>query len=125
MNAQSTVPTRSDALRVETLATRLTAAEMQGVAAAAESSGISRSEWLRASALAYLQRPHQTHDDSIESTILEELMGLRLVILNLFAAATPGLALQTVHLIMAHAESSKHIEATKVVSGAGKSQACN
>ena len=37
MNAQSATSTRLELLRVETLATRLTAAEMQGIAAAAES----------------------------------------------------------------------------------------
>jgi hypothetical protein len=42
-------------------------------------------------------------------------MSLRLVLLNLFAAATPGLALQTVRQIMNFAESTKHAEAAKVL----------
>ena len=61
MKTQSTTPAGSNALRVETLATRLTAVEMQAVGAAAESSAISRSEWLRDAALAFWNNPVQPH----------------------------------------------------------------
>jgi hypothetical protein len=114
MSSQSTICTESNVLRVETLATRMTSKEMLAVKAAARNSGSSCSEWLRGAALAYLQQPHQKSTTPIEVTILEEVVGLRFLMLNLFAGATPGLALQTVRQIMAHADSAKH-EAAEVL----------
>jgi len=122
MNAQATTKAGSDVHRIKILATRVTSTEMQAIEAAAASGGATRSEWLRASALAYLQRLNNTPPTVIEPMILEEILALRLLTLNLFAAATPGLALQTVHQIMVHADSSKHLEATRVVSRAGGNQ---
>jgi hypothetical protein len=114
MISQSTIGTESNELRVGTLASRMTAEELLAVKAAAKNGGISCSEWLRAAALAYLQEPNKTSDTPIESIILKELMGLRFLLVNLYAGATPGVALQTVHQIMAHADGAKH-EAAEVV----------
>jgi hypothetical protein len=100
---------------LEALATRLSSSEMQAVEAAAEARGITRSQWLRSAAVAYLNRSSEVHPPAIESTILTEVMGLRLLVLNLFPAATPGLALETLRQIMIYAETAKHIEAAKVV----------
>ena len=102
-------------LRVETLATRLTVAEMQAVEAAAAAEGISRSDWLRNAAVANLRQMEQAPGTPLESTILAELLGLRLVILNLFPLAIPGLAIESVRQIMAFADSAKHGEAAKVL----------
>jgi hypothetical protein len=87
---------------------------MRAVEASIEVAGITRSEWLRDAALAYLQHPHQESTTPIDLTILEEIMGLRFLMVNLFAGANPGVALQTVHRLMAHADAVKR-EAAKVV----------
>jgi hypothetical protein len=109
MNFQSITTDESNVLRVETLATRITSEEMRAVKTAARNSGSSCSEWLREAALAFLQEPTETSDNApIEVTILEELMRLRLLMVNLFAGATPGLALQNVHQIMEYADSAKY-----------------
>jgi hypothetical protein len=49
-------------------------------------------------------------------------MGLRLLVLNLFPAAIPGLAHQSLYQIMAFAESAKHREAAKICAHLDKSQ---
>jgi hypothetical protein len=113
MNSQSMTSTGSNVLRIRTMATRLNSSEMRAVEAAAEVAGITRSEWLRDAALAYLRNPHQRSTTPIDLTILEEIMGLRFLMVNLFAGANPGVALQTVHQLMAHADAVKH-EAAKV-----------
>lgn len=114
MNPQSKTSTKSNVLRVETLATRITSVEMRALRKAATESGLSCSEWLREAALAYLQETDQKSTTPIEMTILEEIMGFRLLMVNLFAGVTPGVALQTVHHLMAHANSVKH-EAAEAV----------
>jgi hypothetical protein len=114
MNLQSIAPAESNVLRVETLATRITSEEMRAVKTAARNSGSSCSEWLREAALAYLQEPIETSDNTpIEVAILKEIMGLRFLMVNLFDGANPGVALQTVHQLMAHADAVKH-EAAEV-----------
>lgn len=111
---------QSNDSRVEMLATRVTTEEMRAVKAAAKDSGTSCSEWLRAAALAHLQQPHKTSDTPMELIILEELMGFRLLMINLFAGATPGVALQTVHQLMAYANAAKHEAADGVRRHASK-----
>jgi hypothetical protein len=111
MNTSAT----SNVLPLETLATRLSFSEMRAIEAAAEAGGITRSQWLRSAAVAYLNQSSEAHPRSIELTVLTEVMGLRLLVLNLFPAATPGLALETLRQIMIYAETAKHIEAAKVV----------
>jgi hypothetical protein len=114
MTPYSITPAESNVFRVETLATRLNSSEMRAVEAAAKVGGITRSEWLRDAALTYLRNPHQKSTTPIDLTILEEIMGLRFLMVNLFAGANPGVALQTVHQLMAHADAVKH-EAAEVV----------
>ena len=120
MNPQATTTTGSTVHRIETLATRVTSAEMQAIEAAAASSGTTRSEWLRACALAYLQQPDQSPEVSLESTILEETMALRYLILNLFARANPGLGLQAFREVMAVADMGKHGAAARVLTRSGE-----
>jgi hypothetical protein len=120
MNFQSITTDESNVLRVETLATRITSEEMRAVKAAARNSGSSCSEWLREAALAYLEETGQKSTTPIELTILEEIMGLRFLMVNLFAGATPGVALQTVHHLMAHANAAKHEAAEGVRRQASK-----
>lgn len=118
----SATPPILNGLRVETLATRLSSAEMRTVEAAAEATGITRSEWLRDAALAYLNRPSQTPSISFESTLLAEIMGLRSLVLNLFPAAIPGFAVGSVRQIMAYADSVKHGEAAKILRHSSENQ---
>ena len=120
MNAQPTTSTGSKELRIEVLATRVTPAEMAAVEAAAASSGATRSEWLRACALAYLQRPHQGPEVLLESTILEETMGIRYLLLNLFARVNPGLGLDALHDVMAIADAGKQGAASRVLTRSGE-----
>jgi len=89
--------------------------EIRAVAADAAAAGITRSLWLRNAAMAYLGQSDPIRHSSLEPTVLAEIMSLRLVLLNLFAASTPGLALETVHHIMNFAELNKHAEAAKVL----------
>jgi hypothetical protein len=49
-------------------------------------------------------------------------MGLRLLMVNLFAGATPGLALQNVYQIMEYADSAKYHEAAKVMRRSSEGQ---
>jgi hypothetical protein len=66
-------------IRSETLATRLSTAEMCAVEAAAAAAGIRRSEWLREAVLAHLDHRVQPSKLSSESVLLAEIMGLRLM----------------------------------------------
>jgi hypothetical protein len=123
MPPQSITPAESNILRIETMATRITSEEMQAVKTAARNSGSSCSEWLREAALAFLQEPIETSDNTpIEVTILQEMMGLRLLMVNLFAGALPGLALQNVYQIMEYADSAKYNEAAKVMRRSSEGQ---
>jgi hypothetical protein len=92
---------------------------MQTIEAAAAGSGTTRSEWLRASALAYLQRPHQSPEVSLEPAILEEIMAVRYLVINFFSMANQGTSLRTLHGAMAVADQSKHGAAARVLSSPG------
>jgi hypothetical protein len=102
-------------LRGEILATRLSETEMRAaVDAAAGADGLNRSEWLRNAAIAHLHQADQPSRIALDSIVLAELMGMRLLILNLFAATNPGLPLVSLRQVMAHADSAKHVEAARV-----------
>jgi len=120
MNPQPTPSTGSNGLRVEILAARISSAEMQEVEAAAQAGGITRSEWLRNAIFEYLQRPHQSPEISFQSAILEEIMGLRYLLLNLSARANPGLGLQTLLGVMAAADEGKSAAAARVLARPGE-----
>ena len=115
MNPESVTSSAPNRLRPGIVSTRLSPSEMAAVDAAVGAAETSRSSWLREAALSHLGQPDPTPHLSLESTVLAEIMSLRLVLINLFAAATPGLALQTMHQIMNFAESTKHAEAAKVL----------
>lgn len=101
-------------LRGEILATRLSETEMRAVDAAAGRDGLNRSEWLRNAAIAHLHQADQPSRIALDSIVLAELMGMRLLILNLFAATNPGLPLVSLRQVMAHADSAKNVEAARV-----------
>lgn len=114
MNPESICPDRSH-LRTETVATRLSLLEMYAIEAAAKAAGVTCSQWLRDLALSHLAQPEPMPRPSIDSVILEEIMGLQNLVLNLFARATPAFTLQTLHEIMAIANNGKHGAAGRVL----------
>lgn len=90
---------------------------MRSIEADSAARGITRSNWLRNAAFAYLNGVSPTTRVLFESKLLEEVMALRLIILNLFPHAAPGLSIQAVKQIMAFADSAKHAEAAEVLRG--------
>jgi short subunit dehydrogenase-like uncharacterized protein len=115
MKTKSEVLCAPDFLRGETLATRVSVGEMRAIETDAAERGITRSNWLRNAAVAYLNGSNPTTRVSLESTLLKEVMALRLVVLNLFTHAISGLSIETVKQIMAHADSAKHAQAAEVL----------
>jgi hypothetical protein len=94
---------------------------MRAVRVAARNSGSSPSAWLREAALAYLRRTGQKSTTPIEVTILEELTALKFLLVNLFAGANPGVALQTIYQMMASADSVKQ-KSAEIVRRSGEAQ---
>jgi hypothetical protein len=115
MKVQRDPSTQPDSLREVTLATRLSIGEMRSIEADAAARGITRSNWLRNAASAYLNGVSPTTRVSLESRLLEEVMALRLIVLNLFPHAVSGLSIQAVKQIMVFADSAKHAEAAEVL----------
>jgi len=83
----SASPASSDASRVKSVATRLTEAELSEVEEAASKVGKKLSEWLRDTALASVRAPQEEQTDMV---LLSEIMGMRALMLNLFAQASNG-----------------------------------
>jgi hypothetical protein len=110
----------SNRLRPEMIATRLSSSEMCAVDAAVGVAGTTRSVWLRAAVLSHLGQSDPTCHSSLESTILQETMGIRYLILNLFARVNPGLGLQALHDVMAIADAGKHGAASRVLATPGE-----
>jgi hypothetical protein len=88
---ETTVPSASnvsgnETSRARSIATRLTDTEFGEVEAAAANAGKKVAEWLREAALAHA-RAGQEETDPI---LLAEIMGMRSLMLNLFARASEG-----------------------------------
>src|ERR1700688_2809317 len=83
----SASPAASDASRVKSVATRLTEAELGEIEAAAFKAGKKVSEWLRDTALASVRAPQEEQRDTV---LLAEIIGMRDLMLNLFAQASKG-----------------------------------
>lgn len=83
----STTQVSNDAYRVKSIATRLTEAELAEIEAAAFKAGKKVSEWLRDTALASVRAPQEQQTDTL---LLAEIMGMRDLMLNLFAQASKG-----------------------------------
>ena len=115
-------PTReSENYRVKQTGTRLTEAEFAEVEAAAASEGMSVSAWIREAILAGLSGAQGANTDPI---LLAELMAIRALILNLFAAASKGpLTDESLRKMQAYADSVKQQKAdeflTKLRAGSG------
>ncbi|MGA3346928.1 MAG: hypothetical protein ABSC76_18895 [Terracidiphilus sp.] len=99
----------SEKYRVKQTGTRLTEAEFDEVEAAATREGISVSAWIRDAILARLSAAQRVDTDPI---LLAELMAIRALILNLFAAASKGtLTDESLRKMQTYADSVKQQKA--------------
>jgi len=99
----------SENYRVKPVGTRLTQAEFTEVEAAAVHAGKKVAEWLREAALAQARSVPAQNTDPI---LLAELMAIRTLILNLFAAASKGpLTDESLRKMLAYADSVKQQKA--------------
>lgn len=111
----------SENYRVKQTGTRLTEAEFAEVEAAAADEGTNISAWIREAILARLSAAQSVNTDPI---LLAELMAIRALILNLFAAASKGpLTDESLRKMQAYADSVKQQNAdeflTKLRAGSG------
>jgi len=95
----------NETARGRSIATRLTEAEFGEVEAAAVIAGKKVGEWLREAALAQARGTHHEQTDQI---LLAEMMGMRSLILNLFARASEGpLTTEDLRKMSAYSDSIK------------------
>ncbi len=96
----------NDTARGRSIATRLTDAEFGEVEAAAGIAGKKVGEWLREAALAQARGSH--HDEQTDQILLAEMMGMRSLMLNLFARASEGpLTTEDLRKMSAYSDSIK------------------
>ncbi len=82
-----TAATPPEMYRIKSVATRLTEAEFAEVEVAAAKAGKKVSEWLREVALGHI---HAAAEEPADSVLLAEMMGMRSLMVNLFAKASEG-----------------------------------
>ena len=100
----------NETARGRSIATRLTDAEFGEVEAAAGIAGKKVGEWLREAALAQARGAH--HDEQTDQILLAEMMGMRSLMLNLFARASQGpISTEDIRKMSAYAESVKEQKA--------------
>jgi hypothetical protein len=110
----STSPAASDTSRLKSIATRLTEAELGEIEVAAFKAGKKVSEWLRDTALASVRAPQEEQTDTV---LLAEIMGMRDLMLNLFAQASKGpLSTEDMRKMSAYADSIKEQKASQILS---------
>ena len=98
----------NETYRARSIATRLTEAEFAEVESAAANGGKKLAEWLRDAALTQA-RASQEPTDSI---LLAEIMGMRSLMLNLFARASEGpISVDDLRKMSSHADSIKEQKA--------------
>jgi hypothetical protein len=99
----------SENYRVKQAGTRLTEGEFAEAEAAASREGMSVSAWIREAILARLSAGQSVNTDPI---LLAELMAIRALIVNLFAAASKGpLTDESLRKMQAYADSIKEQKA--------------
>ena len=110
----SVSPVPNDASRVKSIATRLTEAEFDEIEAAASKAGKKVSEWLRDTALGHSRAPQEEQTDTL---LLAEIMGMRDLMLNLFAQASKGsLSSEDMRKMSVYADSIKEQKAREFLS---------
>ena len=101
----------NDTSRARSIATRLTETEFKEIEAAAANAGKKVGEWLRAAALAHA-RSSSGADEQTDPILLAEIMGMRSLMLNLFARASEGpLSTEDLRKISAYSDSVKEQKA--------------
>lgn len=102
-----------EAFRTKSIATRLTEAEFADVELAAASAGQKVAEWLRYAALS---QAHATMNQDTDPILLAEIVGMRALMLNLFAKASEGpLSKEDLRKISEYAEAIKEQKAEEVL----------
>lgn len=102
-----------EAFRAKSIATRLTEAEFAEVEAAAANAGKKCAEWLRDAALVQARGTQKQKTDPI---LLAELMNVRTLMLNLFAAGSKGpISDESLRKMSAYAESIKQQKADELL----------
>ncbi|WP_158824128.1 hypothetical protein [Granulicella sp. S156] len=108
MPSSSTGPS-NETSRARSIATRLTETEFGEVEAAAANAGKKVAEWLREAALAHARAGQEEQTDPI---LLAEIMGMRALMLNLFARASEGpLTTEDLRKMSAYSDSIKEQKA--------------
>ncbi len=103
----------NETYRPNSIATRLTEAEFAEVESAAASARQKVAEWLRDAALA---QARAVGDENTASILLAEVMGMRALMLNLFAKASEGpLTAEDMRKISAYADSIKELKAEEIL----------
>ena len=93
--------------RARSVATRLTETECREVEAAAANAGKKVGEWLRDAALAHA-RSSSGADEQTDPILLAEIIGMRSLMLNLFARASEGpLTTEDLRKMSAYSDSIK------------------
>jgi len=111
---ETTLPSSSpvsanETSRARSIATRLTEIEFGEVEAAAVNAGKKVAEWLRDAALAHARAGQEEQTDPI---LLAEIMGMRSLMLNLFARASEGpLTTEDLRKMSAYSDSIKEQKA--------------
>jgi hypothetical protein len=99
----------SETSRARSIATRLTETEFGEVEAAVANAGKKVAEWLRDAALAHARAGQEEQTDPI---LLAEIMGMRSLMLNLFAKASQGpLSTEDLRKMSAYSDSIKEQKA--------------
>ena len=111
---QSTIPSAAPAnppnetYRAKSVATRLTEAEFAELESAAAKAGKKLAEWLRDAALIQARASQELTDP----ILLAEIMGMRSLMLNLFARASEGpISVDDLRKMSSHADSIKEQKA--------------
>jgi hypothetical protein len=108
----ATSSSANETARGRSVATRLTEAEFSEVEAAASGAGKKVAEWLRDAALA--QARGDQIEEETDQILLAELMGVRSLMLNLFARASQGpLSTEDIKRMSAYSESIKEKRAAE------------
>ncbi|QMV19549.1 hypothetical protein GOB94_13290 [Granulicella sp. 5B5] len=98
---------------MKSIATRLTEAELSEIEAAAAKTGKKVSEWLRDTALASVRPPQEEQADTV---LLAEIVGMRDLMLNLFAQASKGpLSSEDMQRMSSYADSIKEQKARELL----------
>ena len=109
----SSTGSSNETSRARSIATRLTETEFGEVEAAAANAGKKVAEWLRDAALAHARAGQEEQTDPI---LLAEIMGMRTLMLNLFARASEGpLTTEDLRKMSAYSDSIKEQRAKELM----------